>query len=1337
MPALDWEAFGNLPGARDENFEQLCRILIRRSYAQYGTFRSLVQQPGVEFHLKLETPCSLGEPGRWYGWQCRWYDLASARTIGSTRRNHIQDAITKTQQILPDLTDWVLWTKHKLAKADQEWFYSLSVANVSLALWCEDEIEEFLSGEASIYRRTYFGDLTLTPDELSILHDRSTARIKDRWQTDLHQEFDIERAVRKKLGQTDAWEDLQRMSAWLVDAVSEVTTDLCVTPANLSNHVVELIDFAKFVQIAIDEAADSLERGDLDHLAENLAIRPTMPTAALTSLPRQLRSKRNPAVVSVTNLLAAVHAVSPLLNSLASDLGERQVAVVAEFGYGKTFLAAELSAPEDGRPAGILLHGADLGADDNLDDLAKEVVIQGNAVSTMELLVAAIDSAGRRAHRRLPIFIDGLNEAEDPRRWKRLLAGLDATLTLYPYVLVVSTLRPQFTKESLPPSVNQQELSGFGTDTMEAVGKYFQHYRIDASDAELPLYLFEHPIFLRMFCEVTNPDRDKTVGVEAIPASLAALFDSYLNNAAERIAELSPRTHRYYSQDVRSAFHEIGMAFWRENARSLPLANLRDRLGDAQRPWDQSLLRALEQHNVLIRTREDVPTGNAVAGFFDALAGHLVADALLATYGRLGFKDWLRNPEIQTALTGDAADRHPLALDIVRAFVGLMPRRFYGQQIWTVLEEPMRTTALLETADLEGRYLDSDTVDALATFAAQLPSRRRDMPARGRDIFDRLWRTRGAPAHPLNAEFLERVLRPLPVAERDLRWSEWVRRNGPEIMTDLQELENRWRDSSTRSRDDHLLAGWVKWLLTSTVLGVRDFATEALYWYGLGGPQALFDTTIDALSINDPYVSERLLAASYGVAMAHQIPSPEFAVALGRYLQDLADALMDPSAKHPTYHQLARLYVRGTLAFGLAFCPDAVPERLRTVAKPMFAPGPDVEALDRQDPRSIEVQRTLRMDFENYTLGSLFDHRRNYDMEHPGHMSAVAHVLGTVRGFGWREESLGLADQQILDPPRFLPVPTAERYGKKYSWVGFYTYAGKNSDRSAYDPSERLSDLQLDPSFPTKPRKAELQMPPWTGSPPGDQRGWIRRGRIDVPVDIFNPARIGSNAGPWVAVHGDLTQKDKTNSRLAFANVFAVLVDSDQENRLMEVLEGSNTNDLWRLGKVPTDYRTFGGEIPWSPQFAKDDDMEPDASVYRKILPVDGQTNIELEMLTHRYAWESNRSPAISLTDALVPSKSFSEAFNLKAMANSFDQVTNKGTLASITLDPPCGFEGQLLYLREDLLLEYANGRNLIWVVYRERQIYPHPFPEPDWYRHARQQRADCWSIVRKHSNVA
>ena len=63
--------------------------------------------------------------------------------------------------------------------------------------------------------------------------------------------------------------------------------------------------------------------------------------------------------------------------------------------------------------------------------------------------------------------------------------------------------------------------------------------------------------------------------------------------------------------------------------------------------------------------------------------------------------------------------------------------------------------------------------------------------------------------------------------------------------------------------------GWVKWLLTSTVLELRDLATMALYWFGRGNPNALFEITLDSLSLNDTYIPERMLAACYGVAMAY------------------------------------------------------------------------------------------------------------------------------------------------------------------------------------------------------------------------------------------------------------------------------------------------------------------------------------------------------------------------------------------------------------------------------------------------------------------------------------
>lgn len=105
MPLLNWSVFAALSGSAESNFEALCRSLIRRQYAKYGDFAALASQPGVEFHLKLRQACSLGKPSRWYGWQCRWYDLPPGRPIGGARKGKIEHAIAVTRKVLPDLTD--------------------------------------------------------------------------------------------------------------------------------------------------------------------------------------------------------------------------------------------------------------------------------------------------------------------------------------------------------------------------------------------------------------------------------------------------------------------------------------------------------------------------------------------------------------------------------------------------------------------------------------------------------------------------------------------------------------------------------------------------------------------------------------------------------------------------------------------------------------------------------------------------------------------------------------------------------------------------------------------------------------------------------------------------------------------------------------------------------------------------------------------------------------------------------------------------------------------------------------------------------------------------------
>lgn len=105
MPELNWQIFEQLAGAPSSNFEKLCRALIRRHYGAYGDFAGLANQPGVEFHLKLHAACSLGKPPRWYGWQCRWFDLPGGRALGNARRRKIEKAIRTSEKYLPGLTD--------------------------------------------------------------------------------------------------------------------------------------------------------------------------------------------------------------------------------------------------------------------------------------------------------------------------------------------------------------------------------------------------------------------------------------------------------------------------------------------------------------------------------------------------------------------------------------------------------------------------------------------------------------------------------------------------------------------------------------------------------------------------------------------------------------------------------------------------------------------------------------------------------------------------------------------------------------------------------------------------------------------------------------------------------------------------------------------------------------------------------------------------------------------------------------------------------------------------------------------------------------------------------
>lgn len=1321
MPRLNWDVFRGLPGSAEINFELLCRGIVRHNYGSCGVLRALANQPGIEFHLKIKR-CSdaLGDTGRWWGWQCKWYDLPASGALGSTRRNKIEEGIRKTEKHVPGITDWVLWTRQTLTKADQNWFEGLS-SKMTLHLWTADEVDNLLAGQASVFRSTYFGDLILTPDFLRERHEQSVAPIRARWQPEVHHVVDAERGLRRMLGESDSWDALRAVAEELRTQVNATETAPAV-PAPVAPSVSCVVEKATLFADALERVADAVRDGDIDLLRDELCSQPCALTAEVATAPRRLRSGNHQAGLYVTNAVARCRETLDLFSEVEEAFSARVVALVAPAGCGKTHLAAQLTAATDNRPDGVLLHGRELHAMHTLDDLARRVTVAGQPIQTMELLLAAVNAAGQRARHRLPVVIDGLNESEDPRVWKAQLASLEAVLAKHPYVLLVCTIRPEFQDEALPDGTRSVEITDYGVDAIDAIRLYFRHWKIDATDASLPGFL-RHPLTLRLFCEVTNPAREKLVGIDAMPGSLTALFDCYLDQVGDRIADLAPRTQRYYAQDVRAALTTFAQLLWESRERSVDLSELRRALGDDVRPWDQSLVRALEHEGVLLRMPSD--SGGAYVPVYDRLGGHIIATTLLAKHGQAGFDTWIRESNTTALLDGDHNERHPLGDDIVYSLVGQIPRRFYSKQLWQLVDEPIRARALRIAARLEAAYLDAATVDALLDLV------RSGDP----ELLQLLRETRGAANHPLNAGSLEQALRPMGVAERDLRWTEWLRRNQNDVLKDLERLAQRWQHGGVRA-GDQLRARWVMWTLTTSVRRMRDQATSALYWFGRTDPGSLFELTVDALSVNDAYVGERMLAASYGVVMSQQQAAVALAQVLRVFLVGLENALVGPSATAPTLHYLSRMYAKGIVEFAAKFCSATLPAGLQ--GDWAFAAPAQVTPIQKGDPRADELKHTLQMDFENYTLGRLCADRANYDMNHQGHKAAVAYVLGVTWDLGWRADTFEALDRRIAyDEYRGRGHrPPAERYGKKYSWIGFFTYAGLLDDSGSLPREGRLfTDVDIDPSFPEEaPIDGHGDIPSvWLSPEVESHASWVCGNSISLPRELLVREKIGEHEGPWILVHGFLKAEDRLLGREAWAFISTLVVEKSGKVDLVAALEGGARP--WVARDVPSDHYTFAGEIPWHPRFAAValEESGPD-DAYREDVRC-GAKAVGVEVLAHDYAWESYHSEMNQAGSARVPSLRFSSQFDLRSVPQGFDQCLADGRRASITLSGVDGLQGDVLYLREDLLEQYVGDREIVVFAFGERELRPYPPSPPQWLLDAQRQQTNAWHRVLKKSD--
>lgn len=1333
---LNWNCFRNLPGADTKNFEKLCRGVIRRNFGSLGPLHELKNQPGVEFYITLNNDHPyLAKKNETVGWQNKWFSYKENGELTNIAKKQILHSLDKTKTHLLQINHWFLWTHLTLAKCDQEWFYNLKDNyGFTLHLWNQDDLDNLLSGPALDLRNSYFGELALTNDMLLEQHVKSIAPIKSRWLHEVHQRMDAELQVRKVLGEKEAWATFKNVADNLAEVSKLIESN--INKQEYSRWKDELSDFQSYCTTLLEHCEifnEYISGDDIEDVKTTLEKIDSQSKLRIQKTLRKLRSSNLPLSLTITNALAYINDAKRLFRSAVELLSQQFIAILADAGGGKTQLAVELTAQAPDRPAGIFILGRSLKKNMTLDDIAHGFIFYQKQVNNFEALISAVNSVGERSSRRLPIVIDGLNEAQDPREWKHLFESTLSVLKKYPNVVLVCTLRTSekgfenyyrpsrrqghngresHAQQSLPESAFKILSEGYNKElTYKAIEAYFRLYKIKADLFAAPSDFFSHPLNLKIFCEVTNRKAENEIHVSYFPSSIYSLFREQIDHTANSIANLTNLRQRFEVKDTKKAIFFLGKCFWEENARSITEDGFREKMKLPLNDWDSDMVNLLAQEGIIFRDEGHEKFSYELTPVYDRLGGFIVAEYLLGKNSSKNLSEWVIETDVIKKLFGEMSDQHPFSQDILHALVVLIPKTIYQQQLWKALPENFQSIALALTPLIDKGDICSETLDSYKSLIIHDGLSTRDIK--------QLLTLTYAVEHPLNAEFFNEVLLNLSVANRDLSWTEYTRNQSSEIISGLKNYIKKIKSGFILSpKIIRLQIIFFSWNLTSTVIDLRDYATELLYHVGQQDPESMFKLTVEQLNVNDPYVSERMLASSYALATV-LVDSPVYKDAVIDFGRNLYNKMFVRNAPNATTHLLSREYASCTLKLIAFHHPNSIPDLDQSVFLHPFLEMPRREwgCIEKNEKEYSYNNSPFRMDFENYTIGYLIKDRGNYDYSHEGYKVARGNILWRINELGWSRDRFEKVEE-LIESQRSSYTranrPLVERYGKKYSWIAYYELAGQLSDDDKLEYyGEGRFVVDIDPFFPDKVENSELGIHEFLSDESVATKDWILEAELP---DLSNIIYLNEAKQDWVILYGVVSEESKKLNRNFYCLIDTVFVSDQSLNQLQEHIADKRKIDWPKKNSSHSVYsgelycealNRFTGnseiriEIGYETQTYEQPELKINNKVYIKGGTFEHKVpiinNLNTLSTTISYYWENSHSSKESNSrQALAPW--IVKELGLRFSPSEFTYLDNNGEIAVLNINlkgDTYSNHRDLIYLRKDLFEELGKQHGM------------------------------------------
>ena len=1012
-------------------------------------------------------------------------------------------------------------------------------------------------------------------------------------------------------------------------------------------------------------------------------------------------------------------------------IDKQEVHIKGNASKGKSHLVLDIFKQyhDRGFPA-IFISAKDFKTKDNVRTQILKTLDLPSGI-TFKTFLDNLDMIGKQKGVKSLFIIDGLNESLHWNIiWESGLSEIRSEIMTgrYENLLFITTYRTSYEEEIFGDFFSQSdnyylnfEISGFDEDNFEdALEKYKDYYNVKiTNNANIRSLFRDNPLALRIFC-VTN--KGQTVSLSNM--TIFDVFDHYLEHCNDRIVEKLPLRKKLNKKFLLKKLDPLCDYVWDHNTNHISInnTNLSDDEIDAIISEDLLLYRDWDKGEIVMFT-------------YDLLAGYLISKNIINQYNDgITFLSYFESSILPKLISVDKNLKHPLYDDILSCLLTLAIDKFgfifgkfkSGKLVYHIIKS-----------------IYSSSVSTLASNREDIEIYLGQNLYASKEFLNLSFQVAFSLDNSFNFLFTSKLLKQISIWERDLYWT-------TKIMEDFRfnrieewvtNLISKYSQLNIERHLSNVEAYYLMWLLTTNCHKLRYLVTKALFLYAKKQPKDFVMILKESLSINDLYVPERMLAVAYGLILNTQPlrlreETKTWAIEIANVVWE---SIFSSNPILKTAHINIRHYSQRIIEIVAKRYPNDFTMDISVIYKPYGITINDINKWEKVRGWS----GPMRMDFSNYTIGSLIPEGHSYS--DPDLKQRVrGYIMNRVSEIGWNENRFGKVDnniKNISNYSRHNDSDKIDRFGKKYSWIAYYEAAGILQDNSLiYDEFDkwRPAGLDIDPTFASNTKEIDSVFLETLGDGISMEDWLYNEHYLDISSKLYVSHSISENiTNEFVCMYGYMSRKNKSLDRSRFAFIRPFIIKSEEFDSFFKYLQDA---DLTR--HIITDeidnYSCCAGEISLFPDASYSNwveisfrispeetantaqemedilriyldkhgevELDPDGKLYRLIDKFNSDY-IDFKVLvpTMNYcaSFDCSQSSCNTLSKEII----FSE--HLYFIPQTFNLEDSNGNLAFYNVR--CLLNDtdsqHYSYLRRDLLDSFLrkNGLSMLWLVWGEK----------------------------------